>query len=509
MNDLQLIIPMTGVGQRFINAGFKELKPLIKLAGETMISHVMKMYKTVENPIFIISESNPQKNILRGELIQIRPKSQIIEISAHKYGPSYAIWQIRDQIDKSKKTIVNYCDFSGYWKIDNMIQELEKSDGAILTYTGFHPHMLRNTSYAYVKESSEGNVLDIQEKNSYTDSPLHEQASAGAYGFKNGEILLDAIETQLKENISLNNEFYTSLTYIPMLNQDKIVSTVKMEKFFQWGTPEDVADWCYWHSALKEIANREQTKKRISGSGVILAAGRGSRTEAIGLPPKPLIKIGKHKLWEYSGNASQLLDESVIVTRDNLISTSNTLKMPVVNLNEITQGQAISAKYGLGKLKNSINPVSILSCDNVISEKNLEEAHLAATRADLVVWTAKNYPPATLSPEQYSWIKSDSRKGFDILLKQEPKSFEDYSVIIGNFTFNNLELAKRLIQMLEDQDIRINNEFYLDSLISLVGNLGMKVEVLDIPNFFAVGTAEEFKTYQYWFEVSQVYDFKA
>ena len=107
MTHLQLVVPMTGVGQRFVDAGFLELKPLIKIAGETIISHVMKMYPSISDPVFIISNNHPQRELLKTELKTLRPDSKIIEIDPHKFGPSYAVWQVREQLDLSRPIIIN------------------------------------------------------------------------------------------------------------------------------------------------------------------------------------------------------------------------------------------------------------------------------------------------------------------------------------------------------------------------------------------------------------------
>ena len=62
-------------------------------------------------------------------------------------------------------------------------------DGAIPCYTGFHPHMLRSTKYAYVKEKDLV-LTAIKEKESFTDSPMNEYASSGTYYFKTGKTAL-------------------------------------------------------------------------------------------------------------------------------------------------------------------------------------------------------------------------------------------------------------------------------------------------------------------------------
>ena len=51
---MQIIIPMTGYGSRFVAAGYKDLKPFIKIAGKPIIEWIVKyMYPEEENFIFV------------------------------------------------------------------------------------------------------------------------------------------------------------------------------------------------------------------------------------------------------------------------------------------------------------------------------------------------------------------------------------------------------------------------------------------------------------------------
>ena len=53
---MQIIIPMSGVGQRFLDAGYKTPKPLIKVDGKTIIEHVCNLFPKESNYIFICNK---------------------------------------------------------------------------------------------------------------------------------------------------------------------------------------------------------------------------------------------------------------------------------------------------------------------------------------------------------------------------------------------------------------------------------------------------------------------
>ena len=176
-------------------------------------------------------------------------------------------------------------------------------------------------------------------------------------------------------------------------------------------------------------------------------------------------------------------------------------------LSEVSQGQAITAKIGINFINDTNDPITVLSCDNVIYQRNLAEAHEYARIMDVVVWTASNYPPSLVNPNQYSWISGEESSSIKVWLKQEPNFEQEPQLIIGNFTFKNKELGLTLISHLENKNIRINNEFYLDSLITLAQELGFKVGTMDCRNFFAIGSKNEIQTFHYWEEIATKYVF--
>ena len=160
---------MSGVGQRFVDAGYSQIKPLIPIGNSKIIDEVMEMFPGVDDPLFIVSKDHKQNFELVAYLKNKWPNSRISQITAHKLGPGHAIYESREFIDQERPVIVSYCDFTGEWDFEEFCQELSRVDSLILTYTGFHPHMLRNTKYAYVKKNDDGYVTWIQEKNSFTD----------------------------------------------------------------------------------------------------------------------------------------------------------------------------------------------------------------------------------------------------------------------------------------------------------------------------------------------------
>lgn len=61
---MNIIIPMTGYGSRFVAAGYKELKPFIPVMGKPIIEWIVKgMYPEEEQFIFVCRGEHLKKTL--------------------------------------------------------------------------------------------------------------------------------------------------------------------------------------------------------------------------------------------------------------------------------------------------------------------------------------------------------------------------------------------------------------------------------------------------------------
>ena len=157
MNNIQLIIPMSGIGKRFIDAGYIDPKPLIEVDGHPIIKHVVDLFPGVTDVTFICNEKHLKETNMRGILESISPGCKIYEVSNNnRKGPVDAVYQIKDQIKDDSEVIVSYCDYGTYWNFESFLKTVRDGnfDGSIPCYTGFHPHMLGGDNYAFCREDN-------------------------------------------------------------------------------------------------------------------------------------------------------------------------------------------------------------------------------------------------------------------------------------------------------------------------------------------------------------------
>ncbi len=510
---IQLIVPMSGIGKRFKDAGYKTPKPLIKVRGKEIINHVVNMFEKIERVIFICNEEhlNDKKLNLRKKLKNLHPKTTIISIKPHKKGPVHAVLEAESILDLSTPTIVNYCDFNSLFNFPDFLNNLKKDkpDGYVFTYTGFHPHMLKNTNYAYVKKFK-NSVIDIQEKKPFTERPMLEEVSSGTYYFKSAQLMLKYFKKTISLDLKVNGEFYVSMAYKPMLKDGLKIKTFLIDYFMQWGTPSDLEDFKWYSDVFNNIINKNCNHNNIyEGSLLMPMAGEGSRFREKGYKiPKPFIKISGSEMYIKAIKDLPRMENIKIVTREELIKDKNqsfnikdkNLNISIKSLRANTDGQACTVLKGMEDNNIKLEkPLIISACDmGVIFDEKKYQKLLYSKEIDILVWGCKGYPGAQQNPEMYSWIYENKNYISKISVKKNLLNpIEDY-VLIGTFTFKKAKDFVRSAELSITSRDKVNGEYYVDSVINKSIEIGLKVALFEVDYFICWGTPNELETYNYW-----------
>ena len=520
---MQIVIPMSGYGERFRRAGYTVPKPLIEVDGKPIISHVIDLFPGETEFIFICNEehlANPDFYMAK-VLKNLCPTGKIAGIAPHKLGPVHAVRQIEHMLDPYRPVVVNYCDFACYWDWHDFKSFVSQSAcyGAIPAYKGFHPHTLGTTNYAYIKEAVEVTpkdvgswVADIQEKKPYTDNRMEEYASSGTYYFASAKIMSDAFTEVVNQNLNVGGEFYVSLAYKPLLAEGKKVAVYPLQHFMQWGTPNDLAEFNSWSSTFKRLLTHEELAP-ATGSLVIPMAGMGKRFADEGYKlTKPLIPIsGKAMAVQAIADLPKSKQHSFVLRADmpGLGEIEESLKAEFPNsrltlVPGITQGQACTALIGLDSLDQSnhadSSPITFGACDNgVLFNKDAYLALINYPDVDVIVWGARGHTNAIRKPNMFGWIDEDGQGRINKISVKKPLSSASHDpIVIGTFTFKKVSDARRSIDALIARNGKINNEFYLDSCINDAISMGLRCHLFEVDNFISWGTPNDLKTFEYW-----------
>lgn len=246
---MKIIIPMAGTGNRFVQKGYKDPKPLIEINGKKIIEYILSMFSEDDEIVFICNDQHIKNTNMKTILKQLKTNSELIEMPEHKYGPVYTVASSYHLIKDDEEVLVCYCDNPFLWDYDDFKQYKNKYDGVILTHIGMHPHTLNSTKMAFLKTSGDF-VTEIKEKECYTDNPTKEHASTGAYYFKSGKILKKYFNELMEKNINYNGEYYVTLVYNLLIKDNLKVGFYDTEFVTVFGTPEEVESFKAWKTIL-------------------------------------------------------------------------------------------------------------------------------------------------------------------------------------------------------------------------------------------------------------------
>jgi len=443
-------------------------------------------------------------------LRQYCPSGRVVGIPAHKLGPVHAVRQVAHLVATDKPVVVNYCDFTCLWDWTHFKSFVAETacDGAIPAYKGFHPHTLGTTNYAYMREHN-GWVLDIQEKQPYTDDRMNEFASSGTYYFRTGQIMLDAFAATMGQKLDVGGEYYVSLAYKPMLTGGQPVTVYSLQHFMQWGTPQDVADYNNWSDTFLRLGSEQPSASDdtlAQGTLIMPMAGMGQRFAKEGYQQtKPLILVsGCPMVMQASHDLPSARQHAFVLRSDmpgheDITATllDNFPAAVIHNVPSVTEGQACSADLGVQALLRRDGcvdgPVTFGACDNgVLYDASRFKTLMDDPNVDVVAWVVRGHTNAVRQPQMFGWVDADA----DGRIHQDNPA-ED-PIIIGTFTFRRAADFERALARLIAMNDRVNNEFYLDSCINHALALGLHCHIFEVDHFLSWGTPNDLRTFEYW-----------
>ncbi|MDA8100693.1 MAG: NTP transferase domain-containing protein [Nitrospiraceae bacterium] len=508
---MHIIIPMSGTGKRFLDAGYTLPKPLIEADGKTIIERVIALFPGETKFTFICNSDHLRTTKMREILLRAAPAGEIVEIAPHKKGPVYAVARIFDRIADDEEVIVNYCDFAKYWDYAGFLRHTRgrKADGAIPAYKGFHPHMLGSTNYAFMRDREQW-MLEIREKEPFTKDRTQEYASDGTYYFRRGDLVKKYFRKLMDADIHVKGEYYVSMVYNLLVADKLTVSIYEIQHMLQWGTPRDLEEYQAWSDYFRRIIGPlPDGAARRNSILLIPLAGKGERFRREGYTvPKPLIEVsGKPMIVQaaaYLPKAERqtfvCLDEHARAYPLEQAIRAAYPEANVVRLDAVTEGQAVTCAIGLRKADPEAE-LLIGACDNgMLWDGEAFRRLVEAPAVDAVVWSFRRHPSAERNPHMYGWLRTTGENDVQAVSVKVPVSMDPYNdhAIVGTFWFRKVRHFTEALRRMTDRNVRVNNEFYVDSTVNELIGMGLRVKVFPVDSYLCWGTPNDLRTYEYW-----------
>ena len=167
---MQIIVPMAGLGQRFVDAGYRLPKPLIPVAGLPMVVRVVRDLPPAEKIAFIAHPDHVDKYDLQATLRQHFPTCDVIVAPGLTAGQVCTVRLAATAVDLDDDVLVAACDATHLYDIArfNVLRNDPSIDCIVWTYRG-EPRVLQHpNAYGWVRTAANSDeVLEVSCKHRF------------------------------------------------------------------------------------------------------------------------------------------------------------------------------------------------------------------------------------------------------------------------------------------------------------------------------------------------------
>ena len=225
---MNIVIPMAGLGSRFIEKGYSLPKPLIKVFGKPMIQHVVESLGIDGHYIFLVQKEHRVKYDLNTILNKIAPGCSILEVNGLTEGAASTSLIAKQLINNDTPLVIANSDQVIKWNPEQFQFQLSEFDGLTAVFEASDP------KWSYVK-SNQTLVTEVAEK-----KVISNQANVGIYGWAKGSDYVKYAEQMIAKDIRTNGEFYIATVYNEAIADGKQITSCLVEEMHGLGTPEDM-----------------------------------------------------------------------------------------------------------------------------------------------------------------------------------------------------------------------------------------------------------------------------
>lgn len=236
---MKIIIPLNGKGNRFVEKGYSDFKPFIKVLGTDILKKVIDSLNIQSEELIILARKEFTKYNLETYLYKNFPniKSKVIYLEKDTRGAAETLHLGLTQYygNNFKDESFLAVDGDTIYQEDIISKITDKNNSAIF-YT------ITNESapiYSYIKLNDHNEVIDITEKVKISDL-----ANTGAYYFNSTKTFCETFKKLLKENKTQKDEYYTSGIYKELINDKAIVKGIEVKQINVVGTPLQLQNHC-------------------------------------------------------------------------------------------------------------------------------------------------------------------------------------------------------------------------------------------------------------------------
>ena len=230
MKNINVVLPIAGLGKRFVDGGYETPKPLIQIGDKTILEKSLESLEFSNcNLIFVVRQEHVEQfQIDKFILEKFGKNCEVIIIDYLTEGALCTCLLAEQYINKPEPLIIFTpdCYFEPMFFPDSVSEEL---DGMVVVFESESP------AHSYVRLDGDGLVTAAAEK-----EVISEYAVGGLYFWKSGERFVNLSKQMIAANDRVKNEFYICPVFNYLIEEGGKVGIDKNTKHVILGTPKDL-----------------------------------------------------------------------------------------------------------------------------------------------------------------------------------------------------------------------------------------------------------------------------
>ena len=252
----------------------------------------------------------------------------------------------------------------------------------------------------------------------------------------------------------------------------------------------------YINTKLNKMKDTKSEQWEDNNLNILIPmAGAGKRFADVGYTfPKPLIEINNKPMIQWVVDCINIKANFIFLIlkehqeKYNISSVLKILKpnCKIIEINELTEGAACTTLLA-EKFINNANPLIIANSDQFIRWNSSNVMYnLTSKKYDGAILTFRSIHP------KWSYVKSDND---NIISKVAEKKVISNRATVGVYYWKKGSDYVKYANQMIDQNIRVNNEFYVCPVYNEALKDKKKVKAVDVDEMIGLGTPEDLNVF--------------
>lgn len=490
---MQILIPISGLSSFFPKEDFYFPKPLVEVAGRSMIEIVIRQLQSQFEDAhftFVIDPEDARSFSLDRTLSLIAGNDcTIIEKPGPTSGALCSCMLAIDTLNASEPLIIANSDQIIEDDVAHAISTFQSGNAAagVLTFESTHPR------WSYIVDDENGEVVQTYEK-----SVASRMAIAGFYYFASASTFFEAAKRVVLNDAQTEGLYFISSALNEIiLDREKVLHLpIASRSYHSFYTPTKISE--FERTAYADRL-REGYLFRKMINIIIPAAGEGSRFAKAGWKkPKPFIDIdGRPMLSHVIENVSSIDNNVTLLLRKehmdrhpDIIYNFEDKGLRVIPVSKLTEGTASTVLLAR-KVFDNEQPMMVANSDQLVDfdvNDYVERCIAMGLDGSILVFRDPTKNP------KWSFVKLDD-EGL-VSEVAEKRAISDLATV-GIYLFaRGKDFVTAAIDMMAAND-RVNNEFYTCPVYNYMIRDGAKIGVYEVSMnaMCGLGTPEDLKEF--------------